>query len=205
LRQARHRDEVAGLLPSLKNWERRAVQVLFNRIEKSLLWKGLIRIQDVVMTLVTFLVFVTLIASVFMRYVLKSDLYGIEEIIAVLAMWMYMLSASFASYENSHIKADILETYIKNIKVTGFLGIVVEIINVLVLGVFFYWSLPYAKWCIAAGTLSPYLKIPLLVSQISLSVGMFLMLFYSVYHLIKKIFLFAHGETEIVAEGGEEA
>ena len=81
--------------------------MLLEKIEKSKLWNAFLSIERILLKICCFLVFVVLIISVFMRYVFKSDLYGIEEFVAILAMWMYMLSASYASYEDSHIKADI--------------------------------------------------------------------------------------------------
>ena len=81
--------------------------MLLEKIEKSKLWNAFLSIERILLKICCFLVFVVLIISVFMRYVFKSDLYGIEEFVAILAMWMYMLSASYASYEDSHITADI--------------------------------------------------------------------------------------------------
>ncbi|MGN0721351.1 MAG: TRAP transporter small permease [Anaerovoracaceae bacterium] len=173
--------------------------MLLEKIESSAPWKALLKIEKTVLMICTLLVFIVLIVSVVIRYVFKSDLYGIEEIIAIVAMWMYMLSASYASYEGSHIKADILDTYVKNQKILALDHLVVEIISALVLGVFCIWGVEYAQWTISSGNLSPYWKFPLCISQVSLSVGLILMEFYSIYHCAKKF-----QEFKQIVAGGEE-
>jgi len=160
--------------------------MLLEKIEASKPWKAFLSMERVLLKICCFLVFVVLIISVFMRYVFKSDLYGIEEIIAIIAMWMYMLSASYASYEGSHIKADILDTYVKNQKVLTLDHLVVEIISTMVLGVFTVWGFQYAAWSLETGNLSPYWKFPLFISQVSLAVGLCLMLIYNIYHCVKR-------------------
>lgn len=160
--------------------------MLLEKIEKSKLWNAFLSIERILLKICCFLVFVVLIISVFMRYVFKSDLYGIEEFVAILAMWMYMLSASYSSYEDSHIKADILDTYIKNQKVLALDHLVVEIISTMVQGVFTVWGFQYAAWSFDMGNLSPYWKFPMFISQVSLAVGLSLMLIYNIYHCVKK-------------------
>lgn len=45
---------------------------------------------------------------VFARYGLNADVFGYDEIVLVDSFWMYFIGASYAMYEGSHVKADIL-------------------------------------------------------------------------------------------------
>lgn len=51
--------------------------------------------------------------EVVMRYVFKSSLMGVEEVMVFPIIWLYMLGGANASYEKSHIECGILTLYIK--------------------------------------------------------------------------------------------
>ena len=72
------------------------------------IWNGLINLQKIFMlvagSIITLLVFV----EVVLRYVLGSPLFGVEELICLIAMWLYFIGASYGAYERSHIKAELI-------------------------------------------------------------------------------------------------
>ena len=94
--------------------------------------KMLLKIERFILMVVPILVMLLLVTSVVMRYIFKMDLFGIEELMAIVAMWMYMIGAAYASYENSHIRADILETFIQNPKTKALFKIIENIIVLIV-------------------------------------------------------------------------
>ena len=57
-----------------------------------------------------------IIISTIMRYFLTKNWYGSDEIILMFAFWLYFMGAAYGSYENSHIKADIVASLAKNIR-----------------------------------------------------------------------------------------
>ena len=147
--------------------------------------KMLLKIERFILMVVPILVMLLLVTSVVMRYIFKMDLFGIEELMAIVAMWMYMIGAAYASYENSHIRADILETFIQNPKTKALFKIIENIIVLIVLVPFVYWGLQYASWNIASGNKTAFWKLPMLLSQIPITIGLILMLIYTIIHLIK--------------------
>jgi len=55
------------------------------------LWNGLIYFQRLFMVVAGCLVTTMVLVEVFLRYVLGSPLFGVEELICLIAMWLYLL------------------------------------------------------------------------------------------------------------------
>ncbi len=155
-------------------------------IEDWKIWKAALRIERGILALASMAAVICVCASVFMRYILKVDFFGLEEVITLLAMWIYWIGGVYGSYEKSHITADVSNLFIKTNKGKKRLDIVVGILTVFISGVFAYWSIVYyAVWNIQAGTKTIGLHIPYLASNIAITIGFVMMFLYSLYHLIR--------------------
>jgi len=163
--------------------------------------KLFLAVDRFVLKLLPMIVMLLLAGSVIMRYILKMDLYGIEEIMAIVAMWMYMLGAAYGSYEKSHIRADIIDTFVKSEKIAKGMKALEYVIVITVLVVFSKWGIEYAQWNIHAGNRTAYWKFPTLLSQIPITIGMLLMLLHSSYHGVIAIRSF----IDVMRCGKEEA
>lgn len=156
-------------------------------LEDTGLWKGLTLIQKVILITTNLSAACIVAVGVFMRYVLHKDFFGQEEIVTVVAMWLYWIGGVYGSYEDSHIQADVVNSMLKNEKIKKVLRFVVLIISVIVLAVWFRWSIDYVIWAYNSHAQSAGLKIPLILSQSALCVGFGGMLFYTIYHLYRTI------------------
>ena len=83
-------------------------------IEKTFIWKLMEALMRWLLMISGVLLIVVITISVFMRYVLKSALFGSEEILALLAIWLYWIGGAYGSYEDSHIYADKTGKMIRN-------------------------------------------------------------------------------------------
>ena len=170
------------------------------RFEYNLVWKIPLLIQRVFLGLSCFVIVVLITAAIFLRYVLKTDLYGLEEIEITLAMWIYFAGAVYGSYEGSHITADIMSTILKNEKALWALRIFIAAVS-LGVGIFFcMWAFQYWDLVVRIGGHTPGLKIPLPLQRFPLVLGFVLMTVYNIYHLIcavlnrKPVIMDAEGE-----------
>lgn len=77
------------------------------------LGKTLIQVQYGASIVAALMLLLMIGYEVFARYVLKSSLMGIEELMLFPIIWLYMLGGANASYEKSHIECGILTLYIK--------------------------------------------------------------------------------------------
>ena len=68
-------------------------------------WNGLLIVQRGFIIIAGCVVAVLIFIEVMLRYVFGSPLFGVEEMVTLIAMWLYFLGASYGAYERSHIKA----------------------------------------------------------------------------------------------------
>lgn len=157
------------------------------KIEGTAFWKRLATAQRFIMITASVLAVVLVFVGVIMRYVLKKDFYGAEEIITVVAMWLYYIAGVYATYKKDHIKADIMHTFVSNKRALALIDILVGMITSVVLACFAVWGVQFTLWGLQRGALTPALKIPLTISQIPLTIGFILMFFYTVCDTIKQL------------------
>lgn len=158
-----------------------------NSLEHGRLWGILVSIQKSILMICSILATLLVVANVFLRYVLKINFLGFEEIMCIVIMWMYFIGASYGSYEKSHISADMLSEKLKNRNAKILHSIIITTIDTMVLFFFCYLSIEYGIWNLNHMMHSASLKIPLISSQGAIIIGFLLMLSYNIYYLIMEI------------------
>ena len=156
-------------------------------VEELFLWRALPKGIEALLVATCALTVLLTGAAAIMRYVFKTDLFGVEELLTLITMWLYFLGATYGSYEESHIKGDLLNLVIKTKKQKKIHQIYVYIYSSAVLVIWSKWALEYFIRCLSTGQRTPGWHFPMWTSQIAVSVGIFGMLFYSVYHLLRTI------------------
>lgn len=157
-------------------------------IEKTFIWKALEKVMRWLLIISGVLLVIVITISVFMRYVMNSTLFGSEEILALLAIWLYWIGGAYGSYEDSHISADMTNLLIRNEKIRAKYQLFIRGVTVVIAGVFAYWAVfSYGVQIVTAGTRTTGLRIPLVTSRIALTVSFCLMFLYSVYHFVRAI------------------
>jgi TRAP-type C4-dicarboxylate transport system permease small subunit len=157
-------------------------------IESWVIWKANVNIMEIILAVCSVLLFVLIGASVFVRYIVHASIFGVEEIIAFLAIWLYWIGGVYGSYEKSHISGDLTNIFISTKKGKKIAEIASNVVTVIITGCFAYWSITeYALWNIKSGTKTIGLHIPNLVGNIVLPISFCFMFLYSVYHLVRII------------------
>ena len=131
-----------------------------------------------------------MVYSVVLRYVFKGNFYGSDEVIMLFAFWLYFMGAVYGSYENSHIKADLLNVYIKNMRKKDAVALLGQFLTIVVNTIVLVWAIRYFGSEIAKGGLSTGLKIPLVIPKSAVFFGFLLMEFYHVVYFIKNTLAF---------------
>jgi len=153
-----------------------------------IVWNGIIDLQKIFMlvagSIITLLVFV----EVILRYVLGSPLFGVEELICLIAMWLYFIGASYGAYERSHIKAELIHIWIKRPRTYALVKALSSLITFILSIIMISWTYPYFIWGITKGETSQALLIPMVLSQSAIFVGAILMSLYFLTELIDYIF-----------------
>jgi TRAP-type C4-dicarboxylate transport system permease small subunit len=155
--------------------------------ENNVLWKSLIAAQKVVMFITGMATMIIVALAMSLRFFFNIDLVGYEEVLSMVAMWLYMIGSSYGSYEKSQIAADILNIYLK----AGKFKTVINLLrSVLTLGlglVFNVWALQFVIWGITMNTRTPVWRLPMVIGQGSIFVGLTLMSFYNIVYFYDEI------------------
>ncbi|MBW8635596.1 TRAP transporter small permease subunit [Hoeflea sp. WL0058] len=125
--------------------------------------------------------------QVITRYVLQVPLMGLEESIMFPTIWLYILGAVNASRENTHIRANVLEIFLKTERQHTILAIVGELIS-LAIGLWLLtWAWEFTTYSWRVWKESPTLYIPTFWADVALVVGLALMMAYTASHLLAHV------------------
>lgn len=160
-----------------------------NKLENSAFWKVLYKflrfgliVSSCLVTLITF-------AAVITR-ALNVNFLGYEEILIICAFWLYMIGTAYGSYENSHIKADLVVVMMPEGRTKSLLALIRNVVTLILGIIFLMWAFQLFQWTIVMGNKTPVWRIPMTVSQSSILFGLTVASFYNAVYLYDEIKLF---------------
>ena len=145
------------------------------------------RFVSIVLTSLICIVAVGQFIQVITRYVFQVPVLGLEETLLYPTLWLYMLGAVNASRENTHIRANVLEIFLKVRSHKKMLVITAEVLSLIVGGWLTYWAWDFIEYSWRVWKESPTLYIPTFYADVALLVGMILMMLYTLIHLGRHI------------------
>lgn len=125
--------------------------------------------------------------QVITRYILEIPVMGLEEVLVYPTLWLYMLGAVNASRENTQIRANVLDLFLKSPFSHRVLAAISDLISLIVGCWLFYWIWDFAKYILRVQKESPTLYWPTVYADFSLVIGMALILIFTAVHLIKQL------------------
>ncbi len=148
--------------------------------------KIMVRIKSVFLVFSTFILALTFFFVVVARYILHTDLFAYEEWLLPICFWLFFIGSAVGTYENTQIKADILDNYIKNPKAKWTRAVTLGIIELVVSIFLVYWGMlmmqdeivSYPQWQTTIA-----LRIPFALPRLGILLGLVFMAFYSALHL----------------------
>ena len=149
------------------------------------IWDALIAIEKTIMIVASIGVVVLIFISVVMRYIFEDGFKGMEELIVLVAFWIYFMGGTYGSYENSHITADILSVFVKNERAKTIIDFIRHIITTVILFAVSYCVIELIIYTAQSGAVSAVLKIPMTVVYLPVYIGLFMMNFYSLAHIFQ--------------------
>ena len=130
---------------------------------------------------------VIIFINALMRYIIKSDFYGNEEITLLLAFWLYFTGSSIAAKKNTHINADMISMFTKNERIIEIFHLIRDIIGLAMAAIAFVWACQYVWWSADMGAKSPVFKFPMFLSQIPIMVSFFFWTLYMVRDVARSV------------------
>ncbi|MCE8034907.1 TRAP transporter small permease [Billgrantia tianxiuensis] len=164
----------------------KAIIELCSRIDNALA-----AVINVAVTVLGFFIAFSMVGGIVFRALLGIQVFGLEELVLMAAMWLYMLGAALASRERSHLSADFFQAFSDNEVLHDVMRLIATGLS-LVMAVFFVnWSYSLFSWGFEKGQVTPVFGIPQYFSQVSLLVASVLLLLYVLrdfVHDVSKMF-----------------
>ena len=151
------------------------------------IWAGIDKIWQTISVIASTSCLFLMLSEIFARFIVKKPLMGIEEVICMIAFWAYFMGAVHGSYEGSHIKAELIELFTKNINTQKKIKILADSLTVIITCIVTVWGLEYFLWGLHKAETSPFLLIPRVYSQSAISLGLLVMAIYAITDLISDI------------------
>jgi|TARA_Y100001956_G_scaffold39911_1_gene39099 TRAP-type C4-dicarboxylate transport system permease small subunit len=121
------------------------------------------------------------------RYVFEVPIMGLEESMVIPTLWLYMLGAVNASREDTQIRANVLEIFIKTERGHQILALISETISLVISSWLTYWAWDYVKYAWRVWKESPTLYIPTFYHECSVFIGLLLITLFIAMHVVKLI------------------
>lgn len=147
--------------------------------------KALVNVQYGLSVAMALFLVALIVIEVLLRYVLKAPLMGIEELMLVPTIWLYMLGGANASYEKSHIECGILTLYMKKERTICIFQIFKAVISMVLLFWLVYWGWRYLNYSLKLGKVSDLLLIPMVICEGAMFFGYTLMSIYAVRDVVQ--------------------
>ncbi len=148
--------------------------------------RRLLQLKYAFLMISTFVLALTFFLVVVLRYLLESDLFAYEEWLMPLCFWLFFLGSAVGTYEDTQIKADILESWFKNPRFIWWRRVILTIVELIITCFLVYWAIlmlrdeiaSYPQWQTTIA-----LRIPFFVPRFGIFIGFVFMAFYSALHL----------------------
>ncbi|KAF1077857.1 TRAP transporter small permease [Halodesulfovibrio sp. MK-HDV] len=151
------------------------------------IYDGLLKIERAILIVTSLLVVFIISCVVFMRYVLQIDLFAYDELVMIVAFWMYFIGAAYGSYEDSQIKADIIQVALVDTrpKLAAYINLFARSLELFLAANIAYWSWSLVYWQFKFMGHTMGWGIPILVPQSAIFLGFALMTLYAAVHAVK--------------------
>ncbi|NOR24354.1 MAG: TRAP transporter small permease subunit [Desulforhopalus sp.] len=129
--------------------------------------------------------------QVVMRYIFEIPVMGLDEMLVYPTLWLYILGSVNASREDTQIKANVLDVFLKTEKSILLVRVIADCMAVTVSCWLTYWAYDYFRYALRVWKESPTLYVPTFYAECALFIGLVLMTAYSGMYLLKNIRRFA--------------
>ena len=125
--------------------------------------------------------------QVLMRYVFEIPVMGLEEVLVYPTLWLYFLGSVNASREDTQIKANVLDVFLKTDRSKLIVRIVADVMSLIVALWLTYWAYDYLRYALRVKMESPALYIPTIYAECAFFIGLALMSIFAAWYLVKNL------------------
>ena len=133
---------------------------------------------------ITIMASCTMLLQVIARYVFEIAISGLDEITGHTAVWLYMMGAAYGAFDRTQIKAEMAHLVVKNERILYLIRAFATLIAVVVAGYMVSWSYEYIQWSLKKHEMTPTLRLPTVIFQVSILIGAVLMVYFFIREMI---------------------
>lgn len=134
--------------------------------------------------------------QVITRYVLQTPVMGLEEMAIFPTLWLYVMGSVNASREDTQIRANVLEIFLKTQRSKRLLAIIAEVLSLIISTWLTWWAWDYFRYALRVWKESPTLYIPTFYFECTLFLGLACMTLYVCVHLARNVKLLMAGDSQ---------
>ncbi len=123
--------------------------------------------------------------QVVMRYIFEVPIMGLEEVLVFPTLWLYFLGSVNASREDTQIKANVLDVFLKTDRSRLIVRVVADALSLITSAWLTWWAWDYFRYALRVWKESPTLYIPTFYAECAMFIGMTFMTFYVVFYLYR--------------------
>ncbi|ATJ84337.1 TRAP transporter small permease [Halomonas beimenensis] len=125
--------------------------------------------------------------QVITRYLFETPVMGLEEVAVIPTMWLYILGSVNASREDTQIRANVLDIFLKTDRARAILQALSDTLSVIVSGWLALWAWDYFTYALRADKETPTLYLPTIIYEAALFLGLALMIAFTLWHLLRNL------------------
>jgi len=123
--------------------------------------------------------------QVMMRYVFEIPVMGLEELLVYPTLWLYFLGSVNASREDTQIKANVLEVFLKTDRSKLKVRVIADLMSLIVSLWLTWWAWEYFLYALKIWKESPTLYIPTFYAECAMFIGLVLMSGFAAMYLFR--------------------
>ncbi|RTR01472.1 TRAP transporter small permease [Halomonas nitroreducens] len=125
------------------------------------------------------------------RYLFETPVMGLEEVAVIPTIWLYILGSVNASREDTQIRANVLDIFLKTDRARAVLQAIADTISITVSIWLTLWAWDYFAYVLRVDKETPTLYLPTIIYESALFIGLVLMIAFTLWHLVRNLgFLF---------------
>ena len=125
--------------------------------------------------------------QVIMRYIFEVPVMGLDVILVYPTLWLYFMGSVNACREDTQIKANVLDIFLKTDRARLKVRIVADVMSLVVSGWLTFWAWDYFGYALKIWKESPTLYIPTFYAECAFFIGLVLMTLFVGIHLVKNL------------------
>lgn len=146
------------------------VRSFVNRVDELLS-----RCQQIVVFAASIAIAGLMCAIVLLRYVFRTDLHGMEEIVVFVGIWLFFIGASLASHRQEHITADVVPQFLAHPVLRNAVVLFTTLVSFVVAALAAWWAWQWLLWGFQRPAYSTVHGIPMTVTHLAVFTGFVLM------------------------------